>query len=163
MKKICIAQITQPHGVKGLLKIASFTEVPENIFTYDNVTDELDNSYKLNKFGNTKSGFIIKLEQSNSRTDAEALKGTKLYITETSLPSTAKDEFFYHHLKGLKVLSDNKTVGEVIAVHNFGAGDIIEIHFSEINQSEFLPLTKEVFPEINTEKGEISLHKPEYL
>jgi 16S rRNA processing protein RimM len=151
---IYIAQISKPHGVKGLAKLISLAEKAEDIFSYAQVFDDQMNPYKLKSHGqHNGNGFIVSFNDNTSRNLVEDLRGLKLYITRDMLPQINEDEFYNQDLKNLKILSpDLKEQGHILDVHNFGAGDIIEMKILNQKNTVFLPFNQEYIIEINLEK-----------
>jgi len=126
---ICIAAVAGAFGVKGEVKIKSFTERPKDCLNFGPFLDASGKvlltpvrSRKVKKF------LAVVCEEVKTREQAEGLKSTKLYGPKSALPETAEDEFYYSDLIGLSVeLTDGKPMGKVKAVHDFGSGDLLEI------------------------------------
>lgn len=151
---ICIAKITKPHGVKGQAKLISYCKKPEDIFNYSMLYDSQGNEIKIELYGRKGNLFIVNFIPIINRTQVESLAGTHLYINKNMLPSLLEDEYYNNDLEGLKVLNtDMQHLGNIVAVHNFGAGDIIEIRYLEKKDNFFLPFNKEFIKEINLYKG----------
>jgi 16S rRNA processing protein RimM len=140
---ICIAKITKPHGIRGQAKLISYADTPYDIFEYECLYDQDLNKYKIHCESKLNdSFFIVRVNNINSRNEIEEIAGINLYITKDMLSLTKEDEYYYEDLIGLQVFdSDNILQGHVVAVHNFGAGDLIEISIK--NTSMFLPFNKD--------------------
>jgi len=151
---ICIAKITKPHGVMGDAKLMSYTANPEDVFNFPCVYDDKMNKYHLKKKSGVENIFVVKLNDNNSRNLIEELAGTKLYITKGMLAPSNMDEEYYHaDLIGLDVLNQaNQAFGKIIQVHNFGAGDILEVILLDKKDTVFIPFIDEFIIEINIEK-----------
>ncbi len=93
---ICIGVITAVNGVKGYVKVRSFTAKPEDITSFDRVFDDYGKVYELKIITLKKDYVIVSIEGISSRNDAEKLRNTKLYIARTSLPEVSNDEEYYH-------------------------------------------------------------------
>ena len=153
--RLVIARISAPHGVKGWIKIISFAQQAEDFSSYGPLTFEEGQTVgQIEIKGQTKSAFICVLEQCQDRKQAEKLTGSYLYLNKELLPPLEDEDDFYHHdLIGLDVTYPNGTkMGIVKALHDFGAGDIVEIEEcldqkGKIKTS-FWPFTKAVFPDI---------------
>lgn len=161
---ICVGVIIAAHGIKGDVKIKSFTEVPKNIVKYGPLTDVTGESAFQIKIKKIEKNFLIgSLLGVNERSSAESLKGLKLFIFKKYLPATKSDEFYYSQLIGLRVkLENGKTVGKISGVKNFGAGDLLEV--TESKGTEMLiPFTQEIVPEVNIKSGVITISPPEGL
>jgi len=161
-KWVCLGAFAGAHGVKGDFKIKTFTENERDIAAYGSVfTKDGTRSFKLN---------IIKVLSANTvlarspdiatREEAISLSSTKLYIDRNLLPDTDdEDEFYLEDLVGLNVVdSQNNPRGKISAIHNFGAGDIIELrNVPNRKGSILLSFTKENFPTIDLDNNQISI------
>lgn len=144
-KRICIGKITGPHGVKGLVKILPYCE---DITLLEQVED-----FKITLKNPSGKYMLAEIEGINTREAAEDIAGTELWISRDKLPDISDEDAFYiEDLVGLKAVdTDGKDAGTVIAVHNFGAGDLLEIK-PPAGEAYLLPFTKENVPEITEEK-----------
>jgi 16S rRNA processing protein RimM len=162
---ICVGMITSAHGIRGAVNIKSYTENPKDIASYGPVFNkEGERSYKLKVISVKKDNCIIAMiDGTDTRNDAEKLKGMKLYIPRGVLPEILEDDEFYSEdLLGLTAFfQDGKEYGVVQAVHNYGSCDILEIRLKDSNKEELLAFTKEIVPEINLEEGYIIVDLPE--
>ncbi len=166
-KQICIGELAGAHGVKGLVKLRSFCARPEDIFSYGPLST-VDGMwlYELKKKSQHKPGlFLAECPQIADRDEAEALKGTRLYVARDKLPETDEDEFYIEDLIGLEVRSiDQEVVARVKAVQNFGAGDIIEVIGLDENKAVGMyPFTREVVPVVNLTEGFIIIDPPKEI
>lgn len=128
--RICLGAFAGAHGVKGETKVKTFTAAPENIAAYGPVTSEDGKRRFTLKFLRAlKPGLaLVTAPEIASREDAEALKGVKFYVAREALPAASEDEFYIEDLVGLAAFTEGGApLGAVVAVHNFGAGDIVEI------------------------------------
>lgn len=158
-KAICVAMITTAHGVKGQVKVKSYTKNPEDFAKYGAVSDG-KKTFSVKVVGKIGDQFLVQLDTVKDRTAAEALRGVKLYVNRNVLPELAENEFYYADLIGLTAkTTDGKILGSVKAIHNFGAGDMLEIGESV----EFLSFTKETVPEIDFEHKTLIVHLPDYV
>jgi 16S rRNA processing protein RimM len=145
---ICVGVISSAYHLQGLVKISAFTSDPKNICKWPCVKASGEEII-CHFVKNDKGKIICRIDGINDRTDAEKIVGTKLYITRDILPDLEESEYYIEDLVGLDVVDVNdEIIGKVIAIHNFGAGDIIEIRFKD-KRSEMYSFTKEIFPEIN--------------
>lgn len=156
-KKVCIGKIVGVHGIKGEVKVKSFTEVDTNLDKYGPVENK-DGSkhFDIKVIGHSKELLRVKIKGIDDRTTAESLQGTELYISREVLPELETDEFYLEDLIGLKVLlQENKAqVGTVALVYNFGAGDVLEIKSTE-GELTMIPFNKQYVPEVNIKDGYI--------
>lgn len=159
-RKICVGQITGAHGVRGWVRLRSFTEDPESIAAYD-LTDEDGEGIDLELEGQVKDQFIASIKNVKNRDDAEALRGTKLFVARTRLPKTRTREYYEVDLVGLEAFDDRgQSHGTVLGVHNYGAGTFLEI--GKTRKAAFmLPFSDACVPEVELDKGRIQIHPPE--
>ncbi|MBQ9731681.1 MAG: 16S rRNA processing protein RimM [Alphaproteobacteria bacterium] len=161
--KVCLGAIVGVHGIRGEVKVKSFTENENDLTGYGMLSDESGNRlFELKIVGHSKELLRVKIKGVDDRNAAETLIGTGLYIERTKLPQTAEDEFYHTDLIGLMALTaQGEKVGTINALYNFGAGDLIEIRTSE-NRLEMLPFTKEYVPTINLKEGYIIVKMMQY-
>lgn len=154
--RICVGQILGAHGVRGLVKLASFTEDPEAIFEYGDLTDEAGaRCFRVEPVGAAKDHWLARIDSVTDRDVAQALGGTRLFVERSALPEPDEDEFYHADLIGLRVeLPDGTVLGTVAAMHNFGAGDIVEIALPS-GKRPLLPFDRETVPEIDFAAGRI--------
>jgi 16S rRNA processing protein RimM len=163
-KVVLVGKILKTHGVKGLVKLQSYTQNPKDIFNYSVLFNkDLSKQYRI-KFKNNlnKNTFIVELNDINNVNDAEKFKDVELYIKRTSLPKLKNNEFYSIDLIGLKVLTDKYKSGIILQVNNFGAGSMIEVEWND-GASETIPLTEHFIKEINLEKKYVKINLPEYI
>lgn len=155
---ICLGAIVAAHGVKGAVKVACFTAEPEAITAYGPLTDESGKRhFKLELIGPSKGGVLARIAGVNDRNAAEALKGIRLYVERTALPSTDEEEFYHADLIGLAArLDDGAALGRVLAVHNYGAGDVLEIA-REGAASLMVPFTRDAVPQVDLRGGFVTV------
>ena len=158
---IQIGVIAGAFGVKGEVKVKSFATNPDDIFRYGALLDKGGAPiFSPQSHRAVKGGFAVIAPEVQTREEAEALKNTKLYIPRESLPEPEEDEFYYADLEGLPVKTvDGKNAGTVVAIHEFGAGDMLEIKPPKKNgkqsQSFFHPFTKAATPKVDIKSGRI--------
>src|SRR5438477_3497118 len=103
-KLVCLAEITSPHGIRGAVKMRSFTQDPKSVFDYPELIDSEGKVYHLKYFAAKKNGvFVVTIKGVTTCNEAEALRSTKLYIRRDQLPAAQEDEFYYEDLIGLIV------------------------------------------------------------
>ncbi len=157
-KLVKIGKIISAHGVRGLVKVKSYAESPSNLSSYGEIYDHAGNKILLEIKSSSKDILIAHIENINSREDAEQISKTDLYINRHSMPELEEEDFYIEDLVGMKVITDsNQHIGNVIAVQNFGAGDILEIRFLKDGKSEHIPFTKKHFPDIDLHQKTIVL------
>ena len=160
-RQLCLGIITGARGVRGEVRIKTFTERPEDVACYGPLTDEAgQQSFVLSDPKPLKGGVAARIEGVVDRTDAEALKGTHLYVDRDSLPLLEEEEFYHADLVGLRVKSvDGEHIGIVAAVYDFGAGDILEIERNK-GPALIVPFTRDAVPEVDIEQNFLILVPP---
>jgi 16S rRNA processing protein RimM len=158
-KLILLGIITKVHGIKGHIIVKSFTNPKINICSLNLISENSD-IVKLKMIGKTKASDIIcQFNNVISRNEAEKLIGFKFFCDRSSLAETKDEEFYIQDLIGRIVKNSNmEIIGEIFYLHNFGAGDIVEIKF--LNQkTEMFPFNEKFFPEINNEYVILQYHE----
>src|SRR5262245_1892876 len=127
-ERVLVGAIAGAHGLRGEVRIKSFTDDPAAVARYGPLSDESgERQFKLSITGHTKGGVIACIEGISSRTVAEALRGLRLYVPRSALPATPVDEYYRVDLIGLRVeLADGSEFGRIADVQNYGAGDVLE-------------------------------------
>jgi len=163
-RKVCIGAIAGVHGVRGLVRIRSYTDAPEDVAAYGPATDASGSRhFRIEAKGMVRGLVLARIEGVDDRDAAERLRGTELYVERDSLPATETDEYYHADLIGLRVeTSDGKPYGTVAAVQNFGAGDILEVR-REGGGIDMLPFTREVAPEVDIAGRRIVVEPPTEL
>ncbi len=157
-ERVRIGRILAAHGIRGEVKIRSFTENPEDVGAYGPVSDAHGRTLSLSDIRPAKGPFVIaRVEGVSDRNAAEALAGCDLHVPQDALPAPGTDEWYYSDLIGLAAISsDGEALGSVIAVHDFGAGDLIEV--SPVSGQPFMvPFTAAGVPDINVADGTITI------
>ena len=158
--RVCIGALRGAFGVRGEVRLASFTAEPGAIEDYGELESE-DRSrlFSIESLRPIKGGFAARMEGVRCRKDAEALKGTRLFVARDRLPKPDDDEFYWTDLLGSEVhCRSGSRIGLVTGVHNFGAGDLLEIALDDGGANEYVPFTKRAVPEV--EPGRIVLATP---
>jgi 16S rRNA processing protein RimM len=159
--RICVGAVIGPHGVRGQVRIKSFTGEPAAIGGYGPVEDEAGRRFALSVVGQSKGAVIARLDGIADRDAAEGLKGVRLYVPRDRLPKTEEDEFLYADLVGLRAeAEDGRPLGRVRAVHDFGAGEMLDVSGPE--GSLMVPFTRAAVPVIEVAKGRLVLRPPAF-
>ena len=161
---ICIARIGAPHGVRGAVKLWTFTEDPFAVQAYGPlVTKDGARSFEVETAREAKGHLVATLKGIATREDAERLNGIELYIAREKLPDTDENEYYHADLIGLAaVTSAGDALGRVAAIHNFGAGDIIEIA-PPSGSTMLLPFTNAVVPTVDLANGRVVIELPDEI
>jgi 16S rRNA processing protein RimM len=158
---VCVAAVAGAHGVRGALRLRCFTADPASVAAYGPVRDrEGRELFELTVIGRARDGVIATAGGIASRAQAEALRGVELFVPRASLPEPDEDEFYYADLIGLAVVDRaGAERGEVAAVTNHGAGDVLEIVDPQ-GRSHLLPFTRAAVPEIDLARRRIVIDPP---
>ena len=157
-KKVCIGKIVSVHGIRGEVKVRSYTSNPTDLDKYGDVENQTGNRiFKIKVVGFSKDNLRVKIEGVSDRNTAETLVGTEFYVNRNIFPELGEEEFYQTDLIGLKVYlkSLDEEIGVVVGLSNFGAGEILEIKLNTQKDTEMLPFTKQYVPTINLEEGYI--------
>ena len=162
---VLLGRITGAHGLKGEVKIASYTDQPEDIAAYGALQSAEGDVFRIAAIRSVKAGAVIAvLPGIADRDAAEKLKGTDLYVPRSALPSPGNEDEFYHSdLIGLNAVSpDGEIIGKIIAVHNFGASDLLEVRFEGEREAVLIPFEATHVPRIDLAARQIVILRPVY-
>ena len=159
--QICVARIGAAHGVRGAVKLWTFTEDPLALQQYGPLmTKDGARQFEVTHVREAKDHLVATLKGVATREDAERLNGIELYIAREKLPETDEDEYYHADLIGLAAVNAaNEPIGRVLAIHNFGAGDIIEIAPVQ-GPTLLLPFTNAVVPTVDLANGRVVIELP---
>ncbi|MDK3075666.1 ribosome maturation factor RimM [Sedimentitalea sp. JM2-8] len=162
---ICVGTVGGAFGVRGEVRLKSFCAVPDDIETYSPLTTEDGSrSYTVALIGPIQNGFTARLGGIETKEQADAIKGLRLYARRDQLPSLPDDEFYHADLIGLQVLdTGGALLGTVRAVQNHGAGDLLEIHAPGLSESVLLPFTGALVPTVDLAARRIVADPPDGL
>ncbi len=159
--RICLGVVAAPHGVRGLVRVKSFTAEPEALARYGPLEDEAGRKLALALVGAAKGVLLMRIEGVGDRDAAERLKGLRLYLPRAALPEPEAEEYYHADLIGLvAALKDGTVLGRVRAVHDYGAGDSIEIA-RDGAAPVLIPFTRAAVPEVAIKDGRIVVDPPE--
>ena len=163
--RVCLGQIGAAHGVRGEVRLRSFTSDPAAIADYGPLETEDGRVLEIEALRPAKDHFVARLSGIGDRDAASALTNTKLYVPRERLPRTQDpDEFYHADLIGLAAVDRaGKTLGTVVAIHNFGAGDLIEVRPQTGGSTELVPFDLTHVPEVDIASGKIVVHPPDGL
>lgn len=161
--RICLGVVAAPHGVKGLVRVKSFTAVPDAIAQYGPLEDEAGRPLAIAFVGAAKGVLLARIEGVGDRDAAERLKGRRLYLPRAALPPPEDEEYYHADLLGLAAeLPDGTRLGRVRAIYGFGAGDSIEIE-RDGGAPVLVPFTRAAVPVVDIAGGRIVVAPPEGL
>ena len=158
-----MGRIGAAHGIKGEVRIVSFTEEPLALLDYGPlVTNKPGLVVEILSARATTNVLVARIKDVGDRSAAEKLNGVELFVDRDKLPPPTDDDDFYHaDLIGLDVrLSDGTVIGQVTAIPNFGAGDLIEVRDARSGDTYLYPFTKAVVPEIRIAEGFLVIEVP---
>jgi 16S rRNA processing protein RimM len=159
-KRICVARIGAAHGTIGEVRLWSFTADPKAVGRYGALTTSDGRPIEIASLRSGKGFFIARIAGVTDRNGAERLRNLDLFIPRDRLPPPATDEYYHADLIGLTAQDrSGNPLGTVIAVHNFGAGDLLEIAPGR-GQTLLLPFTAAVAPEVDIAAGRIVIDPP---
>jgi 16S rRNA processing protein RimM len=155
--RVCLGQFGAAHGVRGEIRLHSFTADPSAITSYGPLQSEDGRVFRIEAIRPAKDHFVARVTGIADRNAAELLKNIKLYVPRERLPEPDEPNEFYHaDLIGLSVVDrDGQKLGTVVAVHNFGAGDLIEMNPEGGGKTELLPFDEHHVPVVDITAGKI--------
>src|ERR1700761_7805803 len=158
---VCVARIGAAHGVRGAVKLWTFTEDPFAVKRYGPLlSKDGKRQFELAQAREAKDHLVATFKGVATRDEAERLNGIELYVAREKLPATDPGEYYHTDLIGLAaVTAAEEPLGKVIAIHNFGAGDIIEIAPPK-GATMLLPFTNAVVPIIDIAGGRVVIELP---
>jgi 16S rRNA processing protein RimM len=163
--RVCLGVMVGAHGVRGLVKVKSFTEDPGDVTAYGPVSDEAGRRcWHLEIVGpapgKSDDVILVRVEGVKDRDAAQALHGVRLYVERSALPAPDAGEFYHVDLIGLRVEDGaGKLLGIVKAVENHGAGDLLEVEAPD-GGAFFLPFTLAVVPQVDLAGGRLVVEPP---
>jgi 16S rRNA processing protein RimM len=155
--RVLLGVVAAPHGVRGLVRIKSFTEDPMAVGAYGPLSDEAGKKeYRVEALSAARGAVLARIDGIADRTAAEALRGLRLYVAREALPEAGEREWYEADLVGLPAVGrDGRDWGKVIAFHDFGAGPVMEV-----SEGVMLPFTDEAVPEVDVEGGKVVVDPP---
>ncbi len=162
-ERICVAQIGGAHGLHGEVRLKSFTGDPMAVRDYGPLTTEDGSAtFELEAVRPAKGHLIARFRGVSDRSTAERLVNVRLFVPRERLPAPAPDEFYHADLIGLSaVTADGTDIGIVVAIHDFGAGDILELQPRAGGTTIMVPFTAEFVPSVEIASRRIVVLPPE--
>ncbi len=163
-KLILMGVVGRAHGVRGLVRVHSYTESPEDLAGYSPLRDEQGRPWSLA----WKSEGVAELRDATGkpladRTAAEALVNTRLFVERARLPAATDDEYYLADLIGLAArAADGAALGSIAAVHDYGAGASLEI-MAEGGASMLVPFNHASVPQVEIEAGFVVIMPPDEI
>lgn len=152
--RVCLGAIVGVHGIKGEVKVKSFTEIDRDIDKYGVLENEdASKKFTIKVVGHSKELLRVKVQGCDDRNAAEILVGNGLYVSRSLLPELPEEEFYHADLIGLDAQnSAGEVIGKVNGIYNFGAGDLLEVKMVS-GALEMVPFTKQYVPVVNIKDG----------
>ena len=162
---VCVGAIAGAFGVRGEIRLKSFTANPQDIANYTPLfSEDGARSFSVIITRQINNGFSARISGVSTKEEADALRGTQLYADRSQLPSLPDDEFYHADLIGLNVLDTGGTeLGRVKAVQNHGAGDLLEVQIKGGSSTVLMPFTRAAVPTVDLASGRIIADPPEGL
>jgi len=161
--RVCLGAFAGAHGVKGEARIKTFTDEPKNVAAYGPVeTEDRAQKFTLTVIRTIKAGFVlVRAPEIMTREAAHALKGMRLYVDRDKLPEPSEDEYYLEDLVGLNAVDEHgASLGRVSSVHNFGAGDLVEVKdIPGVKGAKFVAFTKESVPDVDIASQTITIKR----
>lgn len=160
--RVLLGHIADAQGIKGEVVVHSHTQVPEDIATYGALTDAAGvRRFDMKALRVTSRGVVCRIAGVTDRNQAEALRGTELYIDRDQLPEPAEEEFYHADLIGLTAEdAQGARIGTVVAIQNFGADDLVEVRLEGKPGTELFPFTRACVPTIDIAAGRLVIVPP---
>lgn len=156
MSRVCLGIIVGVKGLRGEVRVKSFTEAPEDVAAYGPLTASDGRTITLSVVNVLEDVVIATIDGVADRTAAEALKGLELFVDRAVLPETDADTYYHADLIGLAVENtDGEKVGKISAFYNFGGGDVMEVTAAGRNDTGFLPFNAEVIVKVDIPGGKV--------
>ena len=153
---IKVGVIIGAHGIRGEVKLKSFTADPKAVGTYGQLVSASGEIFEITKLKLQVEDFICTLKNVTDRNKAETLKGTELFITRAQLP---QDELYLHDLIGAPIFNSDMPLGTIIGFENFGAGDLVEVKIEGRAETVLIPYNNAFIVEAS--KGKVVVNLPD--
>jgi 16S rRNA processing protein RimM len=164
-ERICVARIGAAHGVKGEVKLWSFTADPTAVAAYGPL-ESLDGTqrFEIEAVRAAKDHLVARLSGVRDRDAAQRLTNLDLYVPRERLPAPAPEEFYHADLIGLRAESrDGAALATIVGIHDFGAGDLLELRATGASSTVLMPFTAETVPVVDIAGGRIVIDPPQDL
>ena len=152
--QVLVGVIVGAHGIKGEVKLKSFTSDPLSISRYGPLQSTSGQQFEIAKLKAAKDDFIASLKNVADRNEAETLKGVELFVARGKLPKLKTHEAYAHDLMGLDVVLENgTTLGKLVGMPNYGAGDLLEVAVDGSSETVLIPFTNAFVPQEDFSSG----------
>jgi len=159
---VLVGVIVGVHGIKGEVKLKSFTSDPLNVGRYGPLQSSSGKQLEISKLKAAKDDFIASFKNVNDRNEAETLRGVELFVAREKLPKLKTHEAYAHDLMGLDVVLENGSkLGKLVAMPNYGAGDLLEVAIDGKAETVLIPFTSAFVPQEDFSTGRIVVNLPD--
>lgn len=156
--RVCLGVIVGVKGLRGEVRVKSFTETPADVAAYGPLTTDDGRELALTLTGSAQGVLTARIKGVADRTAAEKLKGTQLYVDRAALPKTDDGTYYHADLVGLAAaLTTGEALGNIVAVYNFGAGDMVEVKMAD-GRTELVPFTAAVIASVDLAGGKVTMN-----
>jgi 16S rRNA processing protein RimM len=161
-RRVLLGEIAGVHGIRGDVLVRSYTAEPGAVASYGPLTDKAGTKrYVLKVVRVTDKGIVARIAGITDRTTAETLRGTELYVERAKLPEAAASEYYHADLIGLRAVDpDGTELGKIVAVQNFGAGDLLELQPLAAAPTEYIPFEDQWVPSVDLTAGTVVIRRP---
>jgi 16S rRNA processing protein RimM len=166
IERIRVARIGAAHGVRGEVKLWPFTQDPLAVADYGPLeTEDGARRFEIETLRAAKDHLVARLKGVGDRDAASSLRNTDLFVSRDKLPKIDEEDTYYHaDLVGMSAITpEGVPLGNVTAIHNFGAGDLIEIATTAGGEPLLLPFTETVVPNIDTALRQVTIVLPSVI
>jgi 16S rRNA processing protein RimM len=165
VERNCVARIGAAHGVKGEVKLWSFTADPAAVADYGPLeSQDGTQRFEIEAMRSAKDHLVVRLSGVRDRDAAERLTNMDLYVPRERLPAPAPEEFYHADLIGLRAESrDGTALATIVGIHDFGAGDLLELRPAGAGETVLMPFTAATVPVVDIAGGRIVIDPPQDL
>ncbi len=154
---VLVGLITGAHGIRGEVKLRSFTADPEAIAGYSPLETAAGGKIEVAKLRAQKDGFIATLKGIGDRNAAEALRGTELFVPRRRLPEPGAGEAYLNDLVGLAVYQGEVLLGEIVGIENFGASDLLDVALDGRAGTVYIPYAESFIAAVEDDRVVVTL------
>jgi 16S rRNA processing protein RimM len=160
--RILLAHVAGAHGIRGDVTLKTYMDDPNDLASYRPLGDESGaRRFEITSVRVTTKGVVAHFKGVDQRTDAEALRGTAIYVDRSALPPAEDGSYYHVDLIGLAAVDPaGAAIGKVIAVENFGAGPMLEIQRTGVRDTEYVPFTDTFVPDVDITHGRVVVVMP---
>jgi 16S rRNA processing protein RimM len=164
-ERVCVGRIGAPHGINGEVRLHSFTADPRAIADYGVLqTKDGKRRFEIASLRHAGNTLVARLNGVCDRSAAEALRNLELFIPRSDLPPPDEGEFYHSDLIGLTAITNSgDEIGTIVAIHNFGAGDLLELRVQGRPDTVMVPFTMEAVPLVDLESRRVVIDPPQGL